>query len=140
MTAVTADLVHEVEVAGGRLIPLGDGRLRVTAPQPLSGELVDRLRRYKPAILAHLKHPNERSRTGPARRPGWDAETSALIEWFKGTEPPTKPFELSKGVTVAAPKRFWEALRRDIGLGPHGPRARYGSLQQDLRRLAELLK
>ncbi len=70
----------------------------------------------------------------------WDAETTALIEWFNGTKPPSGPFELCRGVTVANPKRFWEALRRDVSLGPNGPRARYGALQQDLRRLAELLK
>ena len=70
----------------------------------------------------------------------WDAETTALIEWFNGTEPPSGPFELCRGVTVANPKRFWEALRRDLGAGPNGPRARYGALQQDLWRLAALKK
>ena len=70
----------------------------------------------------------------------WDAEIAALIEWFLTTSPPRDPFTLSKAVVVAHPARWWEALRRDIAAGPHGPRARYGALQQDLRRLAALMK
>ncbi len=70
----------------------------------------------------------------------WDAETAALIEWFLTTSPPRAPFTLTKAVVVAHPARWWEALRRDIAAGPHGPRARYGALQQDLRRLAALMK
>ncbi len=54
-----------------------------------------------------------------------------------GTHPPTEPFELSKGVVVLKPALWWTATRRDIAAGPNGPRARYGSLQQDLQRLVE---
>ncbi len=70
----------------------------------------------------------------------WDGEMAALIEWFLTTSPPRSPFTLSKAVVVAHPARWWEALRRDIAAGPHGPRARYGALQQDLRRLGALMK
>ena len=133
ITTAATDLVREVESAGGRLSPLDDGRLRVTAPEPLSEDLVDRIRQHKPEVIAILTSPG-------LQASGWDSETAELIRWFSGAEPPTKPFELSKGVTVANPAHFWEALRRDIAAGPRGPRARYGALQQDLRRLADLVK
>ena len=68
----------------------------------------------------------------------WDAEMLTLIRWFLRTHPPTTPFELSKGVVVLKPALWWTAMRRDIAAGPNGPRARYGALQEDLRRLAAL--
>ena len=133
MTAVVAELVREVQAAGGRLIPLDDGRLRVTAPEPLPEELVDRIRQHKPEVIAILSRPD-------LVAGGWDAETAELIKWFSGTEPPAEPFEFPKGIVIIRPALWWTALRRDIAAGPNGPRARYGALQQDLRRLAELLK
>ncbi len=78
--------------------------------------------------------------TEASRSPSWDSETAALVEWFERTPAPTQPFQLSPGVFVARPAHFWEALRRDIAAGPSGPRAKYGALQQDLRRLAALMK
>ena len=134
MTAA-AELVREVEGAGGQLIPLGNGRLRVTAPEPLSGDLVDRLRQNKPAIVDYLASPAP----APAEPSGWDPETRHLIEWFGRTPAPAQPFQLCPGVFVARPGHFWEALRRDIAAGPDSPRTVYGSLQKDLRRLAELM-
>ena len=133
MTTAAVDLVREVEAAGGRLIPLDDGRLRVTALEPLPEELVDRIRQHKPEVIAILTRAD-------LQASGWDAETAEIIEWFLTTSPPREPFTLSKAVVVAHPARWWEALCRDVAAGPHGPRARYGALQQDLRRLAALLK
>ncbi len=65
----------------------------------------------------------------------WDTATLALIRWFLGTHPPSEPFELCRGVTILRPALWWTATRRDIAAGPGGPRARYGALQGDLRRL-----
>ncbi len=73
--------------------------------------------------------------TEASRSPSWDSETAALVEWFERTPAPAQPFRLAPGVFVARPAHFWEALRRDIAAGPNGPRARYGALQSDLRRL-----
>ncbi len=78
--------------------------------------------------------------TGAGRSLSWDPEIAALVEWFERTPPPAQPFQLSPGVFVARPAHFWEALRRDIAAGPRGARAKYGGLQQDLRRLAALVK
>lgn len=132
MTATATDLVREVVHAGGKLFPLDDGRLRVTAPEPLPEELVDRIRRHKPEVIALLTRP-------VSEDSGWDTEAATLIEWFLKTEPPGEPFEISKGIVIARPAVWWAALRQDIAAGPRGPRARYGALQQDLRRLASLI-
>ena len=69
---------------------------------------------------------------------GWDEETIALINWFSNTPPPAEPFQLYPNVWIARPERYWQALRADITAGPQGPRAHYGALQKDLRRLAVL--
>ena len=66
---------------------------------------------------------------------GW-GDASALVEWFLTTEPPSQSLELCKGVVIANPALWWAALMRDIAEGPNGPRARYGAMQADLRRLA----
>ena len=71
---------------------------------------------------------------------GWDAEARRLIDWFSTTTPPAEPFELCQGVTILDPARWWRSIEGDIGCGPNGPRARYGAVQGDLRRLYALMK
>ncbi len=65
----------------------------------------------------------------------WDADTQRLIDWFPITSPPANPFELCRGVTILDPARWWRSIRGDIASGPTGPRARYGAVQGDLRKL-----
>ncbi len=124
-----ADLVREVQSAGGDLVPLDNGRIRITAPEPLPEHLMARLRERKPEVINFLAY-----REG--RADGWDPETTQLIEWFMQTPPPAQPFELCKGVVIAIPALWWASLRQDIAEGPDGPRAHYGVVQADLRRLA----
>ncbi len=76
----------------------------------------------------------------PPRELAWDAETSRLIEWFMRASPPAQPFELCQGVTVARPGIWWASLRQDIAEGADGPRARYGAVQSDLKRLARAMR
>ncbi len=64
-------LVHEVEAAGGRL-EAREGRLRVTAPEPLPDALVASLRRHKPALIALLA-------------PG--ADKRAIVQWLNRNPP-----------------------------------------------------
>ncbi len=71
---------------------------------------------------------------------GWDTETRRLIDWFSTTTPPAEPFELVPGVVIMDPARWWRSIRSDIECGPNGPRARYGAVQGDLRRLYALMK
>ncbi len=127
MSAAPA-LVREVQAAGGQ-IAFADGRLKLSAPAPLSDGLVNDLRTHKAEVLSFLQ--------GQASL-RWGAEIAALIAWFLGTHPPSEPFELYQGVTVLRPDRFWEFLKGDIAGGPAGARARTGALQKDLRRLTEL--
>ena len=131
MSAVEA--LHEMEAAGGRVKLLGDGRLHIEAPEPLPDDLVDRIRANKPEIVAMLAgHADKRG--------AWDAETARLIEWFMRTPPPAQPFELCRGVVILKPALCLTALKRDIAEGPNGPRARYGAVLSDLKRLARAMR
>ena len=116
-------LIHEIESAGGQLAVAGD-KLRVTAAAPLAENLMTELRAQKPEVMLLVR--------------GWDAETARRIEWFMHTEPPSEPFQLYDHVTIIAPARWWQAIRRDIAAGPGVARAMYGALQNDLKRLSEL--
>ena len=129
MSAAT-DLVREVRSAGGELIPLDNGKLRIEAPGPLSEHLMARLRQDKAEVVNFLAY-RERLLNG------WDAETARLIEWFLTTEPPSESFSLSKGVSILHPQKWWTSLSQDIEQGPSNPRARYGALQNNLRQLAD---
>ena len=51
-----------------------------------------------------------------------------------------EPFELCQGVTILDPARWWRSIEGDIEAGPNGPRARYGAVQGDLRRLYDLIR
>lgn len=86
-----------------------------------------------------VPHPPRRTTpVGQACPAGWDAETTVLIEWFLGTEPPTQPFELQQAVFIARADRYWEYLKGDIAAGPNRARGRTGALHDDLKRLHQL--
>ncbi len=123
MVAVT--LLQEAEAAGLTVRVDGD-RLVVRGPKS-AADIAERLLDRKAEVIEALAAE-------------WDAEMLTLIRWFLGTHPPSAPFELSRGVTVLKPALWWTSLRRDLAAGPRGPRARYVALQQDLRRLAALMK
>ncbi len=118
-------LLQEAAAVGLSVHVEGD-RLVVRGPKS-AGAIAERLLDRKAEVIEALSAE-------------WDAEMLTLIRWFLGTRPPAGPFELCRGVTVLKPALWWTATRRDIAAGPNGPRARYGALQQDLQRLAELLK
>ena len=123
----------------GRLSPRGD-RLRMEASKALPDTLIDELRQHKGEVMALLEGDaasavvNEEVLASHT----WDAETAALIDWFLGTEPPSEPFELMRGVTIAHPGKCWEYLRQDIAAGPSKGRSYYGAFEANLRRLYEL--
>ena len=135
-------LLPDLKKRGVELSIDGD-RLRWRAPRGImTAETVETLRRHKPAIIESLTLPAPEisSSSAPIEVRGWDDKTAELIRWFLNTRPLAEPFELSKGVTVIRPALWWAAMRRDIAAGPGVGRAYTGALQQDLRRLAELLK
>ncbi len=122
---VAVSLLQEAEAAGLSVRVDGD-RLVVRGPKS-AADIAERLLDRKAEVIEALAAE-------------WDAEMLTLIRWFLSTHPPAEPFELSKGVPVIRPALWWTATRRDIAAGPGGPRAHYGALQQDLRRLAALMK
>ncbi len=122
---VAVNLLQEAEAAG-LAVRVEGNRLVVRGPKS-AADIAERLLDRKAEVIEALSAE-------------WDTETLTLIRWFLGTHPSTEPFELCRGVTVLKPALWWTATRRDIAAGPRGPRAKYGSLQQDLRRLAKLLK
>ncbi len=48
-----AEIIHEIYRYGGRIEASGD-RLNLRAPEPLPGELMERIRQHKPEILREL--------------------------------------------------------------------------------------
>ena len=124
-------ILREVEELGAQLIVAGD-RLRVSAPQPLPDHLVQELRRHKPELLSFVCAASNEAGSrsvnagalGAAARDEWDPETARLIEWFLGTAPPDRPFQLQQAVTVAVPIWYWECLKGDVAAGPRRARGR----------------
>lgn len=123
--SIARKLIQDVHSAGGTIVAAGD-KLRLAAPEPLPDSLMEDLRQHKAEVMALVGAE-------------WDAETARIIEWFLVTEPPSEPFELFPHVRVIHPGRWWGGLKADIAAGPKGARARYGAIQADLKRLAEIL-
>ena len=105
---------------------------------PTDVDLDTRTRQGAKSAINKDMEGGEQARRCPSISPAWGDEIAALISWFLGTPPPTKPFELYQGVTVMRPVHFWEYLKSDIATGPGKARACTGAFQKDLRRLAEL--
>ena len=127
--SIATDIVREVRAEGGELIALDNGKIRIKAPAPLPERLMGRLKQEKAGVVSFLAYRNR-------LLSGWDSEMARLIEWFLTIEPPARPFDLYKGVTVARPALWWVAIQQDIAAGPNGPRAYTGALQADLRKLS----
>jgi hypothetical protein len=70
----------------------------------------------------------------------WPPELAPFVTFLElgGEALPTSPFHLRPGEFVREPAAWLAMLRADVARGPAGPRARYDSLQADLRRLHEL--
>jgi len=70
----------------------------------------------------------------------WPEPMAGLVRWFENADLPQKPFSPSGYEHILRPATYYEALRRDIRQGPKTPRARYGALQSDLKRLKDYCK
>ena len=73
-----------------------------------------------------MERPDERS----------DARERALYLLYEAV--PTEPFQLDQVRFVRNPVSFLVRLYQDVQVGPQGPRARTGALQEDLRLLYTL--
>jgi hypothetical protein len=65
----------------------------------------------------------------------WPAKVKDLLDWFMVSPIQEESFQLSTGIHVVNSELFYAALRRDIEVGPTGPRARSGALQDDIKEL-----
>ena len=68
-----------------------------------------------------------------------DEETKGLLTWLDSIRLPGGPFEYKQGHTVIDGERFLFMLRKDIERGPQGPRARTGTLQEDIKALKRVV-
>ena len=121
-------LLSEARSAGLKVRAEGD-QLVVQGPKRAEAVAL-RLIKHKGDVLPLV--------TTPVVGPGWDTETTQLIRWFLSTEPPAAPFELSPGVTIAHPVKYWAYLRQDIAAGPGRGRSYYGAFEANLRKLYQL--
>ena len=96
--------------------------------------------RFQPETVFGAEHDSIREQArsnGSNSPPGW-GDATAAVEWFNGWSPPSGAFQLKPGITILDPQRWRQSIAADIRAGPNGPRARYGALQDDLRRLHDL--
>ena len=109
MTALAHELLAEIRAAGGEVVAIGPGRLKVRAPSPLPDDLMARLRAAKPELLATLGRPCAES-----ERAAWDAadwrayyEERAAIREYDGQRP--RP---------GAKRLAWGEMRSRMGRSP----------------------
>ncbi|MEE9297191.1 MAG: hypothetical protein V3W34_19805 [Phycisphaerae bacterium] len=111
-------LLAEARAAGLTVRADGD-RLVIRGPRRCA-ELAQSILARKPDVMAALAE--------------W-GDAAAAVAWFGSWCPPAEPFQLKPGITILDPRRWQKSIAADIAQGPSGPRARYGALQDDLRRL-----
>ncbi len=118
-----AQLIESASDAGLTLIPTGD-RLRVRGAEPvLADDLLEDLRRWKPAILDHLREDAERRHQVAV----WDA-CDRLDELYRRVGKPSDWLTPAVKTTEAAVEWFWiEARRRRRRAVPQGPRRMGGN-------------
>ncbi len=111
-------LLAEANAAGLTVWADGD-RLVVRGPRRCAA-LAQSLLDHKPDVMAALAE--------------W-GDAAAAVAWFGSWAPTAEPFQLKPGITILDPQRWRQSIAADMAQGPSGPRARYGALQDDLRRL-----
>ena len=65
----------------------------------------------------------------------WGPETGLHVLYLLYEAVPSEPFRLDQARFVRDPFTFLVRLYRDVQVGPQGPRARTGAMQEDLRLL-----
>ena len=88
-------------------------------------------------------HPTPIPPTRPADSPvTWNAKAAELIDWYQTNRDrlPVEPFCLWPGTSVVDAALFFRSLDGDIAYGTDGPRAKYGGLVHDLKRLRSVVR
>jgi len=80
----------------------------------------------------------ESSLQGKETPPPIDADDQELIDWFMSAELPQEPFDLDCARRVTDPKKFFNALRREVAGRQSSPRWKCAATQADIRRLKEI--
>jgi len=93
-----------------------------------------------PANRCDLGPAGGRCATEPAPWPADAADAADFVLLLDEHDLPEEPFEFASQQRVIVDRaKFLTRLQADAWLGLGGPRARYGVIQRDLRRLHQLL-
>lgn len=159
----TLALLSDLAAVGVTLQPQGD-KLRFHPRDRVTPELLDRITEHKPELLRVLAEPepfgdlqprddhaDDRRDIGPQAPPqrrqprpaepseDWPAALADFVLLLQPEDLPAAPFSPGPAATVTDHAKYLRTLQADIRRGPSGPRARYGALQDDLRRLQRTL-
>ena len=118
------ELTQALRERGVRL-RVEDGRLKVKGHRDaLTPALKEAIRAHSATLLPILHT--------------WGPETGVHVLYLLYEAVPSEPFQLDQARFVRDPFTFLVRLYRDVQVGPQGPRARTGALQDDLRLLYTL--
>ncbi|MEO8495286.1 MAG: hypothetical protein ABI614_09460 [Planctomycetota bacterium] len=87
-------------------------------------------------------HVSRSRLSNPASAGDWPADVAALADFvllLSVDDLPAAPFDDGPAATVVDAAKYLRWLQADVRRGPNGPRARYGAIQDDLRRLRDML-
>ncbi len=132
-------------------VPTAKGMIQVgqiiEIPESLMAKLKGKVAEITPMVDDRLSSHTSKPDLTPAVivdpiapvRALWSLEMQSLVVWFMMQEAPVEPFYLEPHQRVLDPVKFFLSLRQDIAKGPAGARAKYGTLQDDLRKLKNFL-
>ncbi len=119
-----SELTRILRERGVRLRVEG-GRLKVKGRrEALSPAIREAIRAHSSALLPILHT--------------WGPVTGLHVLYLLYEAAPSEPFQLDQARFVSDPVSFLVRLYQDVQVGPEGPRARTGALQEDLRLLYSL--
>ena len=91
-------------------------------------------------VAAKTTEPSSARRSPqPPATPDWPAELASFVLALTPGDLPPTPFQLTPWAKVLDSARYLVWLKRDIVMGSDSPRARYGALQTDMRRLLDVV-
>lgn len=107
---IAADIIGQVLAAGGQIAVDGSD-LVLSAPRPLPGDLLDRLKAYKPALLAALTTPTVTEEARDLRESF--EERAVILEHDAGLSGPEAEWEAARITATLARNRgyLWASLR-----------------------------
>lgn len=114
-----------------RADPLEVGAMIRSTMQTYEENLAAKLREME----AGAETKGRKRKTRQAEPLEWSEETAGHIQWLETWQPPQEFFALCPHRIILDPALFQAQLMGEVAQGVKGPRARYGALQSDLKRL-----